>query len=409
VTAASQLTVVVAPDSFKGSIPAHEAAAAVGRGLSDAASRAGVALDLRLCPVADGGEGTVDVVLSTGWVRRERRSVSGPTGKPVRAAFALSPDDGSPRTALVELAAASGLTLLPGGRPDPLRATSRGTGELVLAALDEGVARLVLAVGGSACTDGGTGMASALGVRFLDGHGRPLAPGGSALTELAVVDLERLDPRLRSTEVVVATDVDNPLTGPRGAAHVYGPQKGASPGDAAVLDAGLARLAQVLHRDLGLDVDRVPGAGAAGGVGAGAVAFLGARLTPGIELLLDLVGFDEALHGADLVVTGEGSFDAQSLAGKAPVGVARRARDAGVPVVVLAGRVDLDDADRARLRALGIESAHALLDLEPDPQRAVQQAGPLLRSLAAGVLAARLGTSPDVPTQASSPSVRSTS
>jgi glycerate kinase len=221
-----------------------------------------------------------------------------------------------------------------------------------------------------------------------------------ALTDLAVVDLGQLDPRLRDTEVVVACDVDNPLTGPRGAAHVYGPQKGAGPDDVTALDAGLARLAQVLHRDLGIDVDRVPGAGAAGGVGAGALAFLGARLTAGIDLLLDLVGFDEALAGADLVVTGEGSFDSQSQSGKAVVGVARRALTAGVPVLVLAGRVDLDAAERGRLAGLGIESTHALLDLEPDLQRAREQAAALLRELARRVLTDRLAR-PGVPTDPS--------
>lgn len=395
-TATARLTVVVAPDSFKGSLPAHEAAAAVAAGLRDAAATAGVDLVVRLRPVADGGEGSVDVVLAAGWTRQER-TVTGPTGSPVLAPFALTATGTEPRTALLELAAASGLALLPGGRPDPRGATTRGVGELVAAALDEGVDHLVLGIGGSATTDGGTGMAAALGARFLDADGRPLPPGGAALTDLARVDVTRLDERLRTTEVVVACDVDNPLTGPTGAAHVYGPQKGATPDDVAALDAGLARLAQVLRRDLGVDVERVPGAGAAGGVGAGALAFLGARLTPGIDLLLDLVGFDAALDGADLVVTGEGSFDAQSLAGKAPVGVARRARAAGVPVLVLAGRVDLDDADRARLADLGVVEARALLDLEPDPQRAQEQAAGLLRTLAAHALADRLTAAPHVP------------
>jgi glycerate kinase len=399
VTATSRLIVVVAPDSFTGSLPAHEAAAAVEAGLRDAAAAAELDLEVRVRPVADGGEGTVEVVLSAGWVRRER-TVTGPTGAPVRAAYALSPDGSSPRTAVVELAAASGLGRLPGGRPDPRHATTFGTGELVAAALDEQVERLVLGIGGSATTDGGTGLAAALGARFLDAAGRPLPPGGVALTDLAAVDLRHLDPRLRGTEVVVACDVDNPLTGPHGAAHVYGPQKGASPDDVAALDAALSRLAQVLRRDLGVDVDRVPGAGAAGGVGAGALAFLGARLTPGIDLLLDLVGFDRALDGAALVVTGEGSFDAQSLAGKAPVGVARRARAAGVPVLVLAGRVELDGADRARLAGLGIEAVHALLDVEPDPHQARQRAAPLLRGLARQVLTDRLAL-PGVPTDPS--------
>jgi glycerate kinase len=297
---------------------------------------------------------------------------------------------------VVELATASGLAQLPGGRPDPRHASTWGTGELVAAALDERVQRIVLGIGGSATTDGGTGLAAALGARFLDAADRPLRPGGVALTNLAVVDLRQLDPRLRDTEILVACDVDNPLTGPRGAARVYGPQKGASPEDVTALDAGLARLAQVLHRDLGIDVDRVAGAGAAGGVGAGALAFLDARLTPGIDLLLDLVGFDEALDGADLVITGEGSFDSQSLSGKAAVGVSRRALAAGVPVLVLAGRVDLDAADRGRLAGLGIEATHALLDLEPDLQRAREQAAPLLRELAGRVMTNRLAR-PGVP------------
>ncbi len=381
-TAASRLTVVVAPDSFKGSLPAHEVAAAVETGLRSAAAGSGAELEIRRHPVADGGEGTVDVLLAAGWRRRER-TVAGPTGEPVRAAFALSPDGAGTLTAVVELAAASGLTLLPGATPDPRNAGTHGTGELIAAALEEGVARLVLGIGGSATTDGGAGMAAALGVRLLDGSDRPLPAGGAALTGLARIDTSRLDRRLAGTEVVVACDVDNPLTGPTGAAAVYGPQKGATAADVTVLDAGLARLAQLLHRDHDIDVDRIPGAGAAGGVGAGAVAFLGARLTPGIDLLLDLVGFDQALVGAHLVITGEGSFDHQSLAGKAPVGVARRARAAGVPVVVLAGRVDLDAADRARLADLGIISTCALLDLEPDPALAMARPGPLLGELAA--------------------------
>ena len=398
-TAASRVTVVVAPDSFTGSLPAHEVAAAVEAGLRDAAEAAGISVEVRRRPVADGGEGTVAVVVSSGWVRRER-TVTGPTGAPVRACFAVSPDGVMPRTAVGERATASGLAQLPGGRPDPRHASTWGTGELVAAALDERVQRVVLGIGGSATTDGGTGLAAALGARFLTAADRPLRPGGVALTDLAVIDLRQLDPRLRDTEFVVACDVDNPLTGPRGAAHVYGPQKGASPDDVTALDAGLARLAQVLHRDLGIDVDRVPGAGAAGGVGAGALAFLGARLTPGIDLLLDLVGFDEALTDADLVVTGEGSFDAQSLSGKAVVGVARRGRSAGLPVVVLAGRVDLDASERSRLAGLGIESTHALLDLEPDLQRARERAAPLLRELARQVLTDWLAR-PGVPTDPS--------
>lgn len=393
--------VVVAPDKFRGSLTAAEAAEAMAAGALDAATTHRVELDLRLRPVADGGEGTVEALVAAGWQSRRHR-VSGPNGATVLSAYALSPAAGTPRTAVVELAAASGLGLLPGGTGDGASArtaTTRGTGELVAAALDENVARIVLGVGGSATTDGGTGLATALGLRLLDGDDRPLPPGGAALTGLARVDTARMDPRLAEVEVVVACDVDNPLTGPRGAAQVYAPQKGAAPEDVASLDAGLSRLAQVLRRDLGVDVERVPGAGAAGGAGAGALAFLGARLVPGVDLLLDLVGFDDALPGAALVLTGEGSFDRQTLAGKAPLGVARRARAAGVPVAVLAGRVDLTPAERNGLAALGVVDVRELLELEPNPERAVQDAAALLRRLAACMVAAWMGTTPEVPPQ----------
>jgi glycerate kinase len=382
VNAAGQLVVLVAPDGFKGSLPADQVASAVGAGLRAAAAAAGVPLDVVLRPVADGGECTVAMVLAAGWQAREV-IVAGPTGDPVTATFALSPEGETARAAVVELAAASGLGQLPGGRPDPLGASTYGTGQLVAAALDEGVDRLVLGIGGSATTDGGTGLASALGARFLDHAGAELRPGGGGLADLAGIDVSGLDPRLRTVEVVVACDVDNPLTGRTGAAHVYAPQKGATPEQVAVLDAGLVRLAEVLRSDLGVDVEQVPGAGAAGGVGAGALAFLGARLTPGIDLLLDLVAFDEALVGADLVVTGEGSVDAQTLSGKAPMGVARRARAAGLPVLLLAGRADLDDADRTAFGDLGVVGVHALLDIEPDPSVARRDATRLLADLAA--------------------------
>lgn len=381
VAAPQQLCVVAAPDSFKGSLPADEAAAAIAAGLRAGGAAAGIDVEVLQRPVADGGEGTVAVVLAAGWQPLER-TVTGPTGAPVTATFAVSPPGVSPRTAVVELADASGLHRLPGGRFDPLGATTYGTGELVAAALDEGVERVVLGIGGSATTDGGAGLATALGARFLDRSGTVLEPGGGPLADLAGIDVSGLDPRLRTVEVVVASDVDNPLTGPHGAAHVYGPQKGAGPDDVERLDAGLRQLAQVLRRDLGTDVEQTPGAGAAGGVGGAAIAFLGAELVPGIDLLLDLVDFDAVVDGADLVVTGEGSVDAQSLSGKAPVGVARRARKAKVPVLLVAGRVDLDDDARAAFAELGVVDVRALLDIEPDPAVAQRDAARLLTELA---------------------------
>jgi glycerate 2-kinase len=364
-----RMRVVVAPDKFEGSLTAEQAARAIEAGLRRARGDAEVVL----LPVGDGGAGTLAALIAAGFERVPVRA-TGPTGEPVDAAVALRGD-----RAFVEMAEASGLRRLPGGRRAPLEATTYGTGELIRAALDLGARELVLGIGGSATTDGGAGMASALGARFLDQEGRPLPPGGAALLRLARIDTSGLDPRLRQARFTVAADVDNPLVGPEGAAAVYGPQKGASPEDVLLLDSALRRYARVLHSDLGLDLAAAPGAGAAGGLGAGAIAFLGATLRSGIELVLELVGFDAAVAGADLVITGEGKVDFQSLRGKAPFGVARAAADHGVPVVALAGVVEVAERE---LRAAGIEEAHALSELEPDVERSIAEAAPLLERLA---------------------------
>jgi glycerate kinase len=285
------------------------------------------------------------------------------------------------------MAAASGLAVLPGGRPAPLTATSLGTGQLLRAALDLGCTDVALGVGGSACTDGGAGLLAALGARLTGDDGADLGPGGGALTRLARVDLAGLDRRLGALRLVLATDVDNPLLGPAGAAAVYGPQKGAGPADVALLETGLTRWATLLGEALGGSLGpaaaaaaRQPGAGAAGGVGFACLAALRAVRRPGVDVVLDLAGFDAALAGAGLVVTGEGSLDAQTLHGKAPAGVAARARAAGVPVVAVAGRCLLAPAE---LRAAGFDAAAALTDLEPDPACCMRDAGPLLRRVAA--------------------------
>ena len=297
------MRVVVAPDKFKGSLTAVQAA----RAMADGLRRVWPDSEVLLVPVADGGEGTVDAAVAAGYQRRTV-PVQGPTGEPVLADFALR--GGS---AVLELAEASGLRRLPRGLPAPLTASTFGTGQLLLAALDAGARRVVLGVGGSATTDGGAGMAQALGARLLDADGAELPPGGAALLHLHRIDVEGLDRRLAATSVVLASDVDNPLLGPSGAAAVYGPQKGATPQEVERLDAALTRYASVVQRDLARAVDRTPGAGAAGGTGAGALAFLSARISSGIDLVLDVVGFPEALAGADLVLTGEGSLDAQAL------------------------------------------------------------------------------------------------
>jgi glycerate kinase len=369
VTALRDGHVVIAPDKFKGSLTAPEAAAHVAAGLRR------VHPDARLMPlpVADGGDGTVDAAVAAGF-DRVRAVVSGPTGERVTASYAVRGE-----VAVIELAEASGLRHLPGGRLEPLTASSTGTGELIGAAVRAGARRIVLGLGGSACTDGGAGMAAALGARLLGPDGRELPSGGAALRELDAIDAAGLADRLRDVTVVVASDVDSPLLGEDGAARVYGPQKGAGPDDVRVLEEGLARLDAVVRRDLGVEAADRPGAGAAGGTGFGAMAFLSARIEPGITYLLDLLGFTEHLEGARLVITGEGSLDRQTLRGKAPAGVARAAARKGVPVVAVSGRSGLTGEE---LRQAGFAGAYALTDLEPDPARCMDQAGPLLERLA---------------------------
>jgi glycerate kinase len=364
--------VVVAPDKFKGSLTAAQVAERVAAGLA----RAAPGVEVVQVPVADGGDGTLEAALSAGY-RRVPVRAEGPTGEPVDTAFA---ERGG--VAVVELADVSGLGRLPGGRPAALAASSYGTGQLIRAALDAGCHRIVLGIGGSAGTDGGAGMVQALGGRVLDARGDELGRGGAALAATASLDLSGLHRALREAEVVVACDVDNPLLGPRGAAAVYGPQKGASPAEVAELDAALARWAAAVQRATGTDAAGIRGAGAAGGVGFAAVAVLGARLQPGIDLVLDLVRFREALPGARLVICGEGSLDAQTLHGKAPAGVAAAARAAGIPVVAVAGRSLLSVAE---LESAGILAVYPLSDLEPDPARSMAEAGPLLERLAARV------------------------
>jgi glycerate 2-kinase len=361
--------VVIAPDKFKGSLGAPEVARRIGAGLR----RARPEVPLRELPVADGGDGTVDAAVAAGFTR-VRAEVAGPTGERVTAAYAVRED-----VAVVELAEASGLRHLPGGRPAPLTASSRGTGELIADAVRRGARRVVLGLGGSACTDGGAGIACALGARLLDADGRELPPGGAALRDLDRIDAAALGERMRGVTVVVAGDVDSPLLGPDGAAHVFGPQKGAGPDDVDVLEAGLARLDAVVRRDLGVSAADRPGAGAAGGAGFGAMAFLSATVEPGITYLLGLLGFAGHLAGARLVITGEGALDRQTLRGKAPAGVAAAAGRAGVPVLAVAGRALLS-ADE--LRGAGFLGAYALTDLEPDPARCMAEAGPLLELLA---------------------------
>jgi len=366
--------VLIAADKFKGSLTAVQVAERVTAGLR----RVVPDVEVAALPVADGGDGTVDAAVAAGFERREAR-VAGPLGDEVTAAFALRGD-----TAVVEMAEASGLQRLPAGVFAPLTASTYGSGELLRAALDAGARRIVFGVGGSATTDGGAGMLCALGARFLDADGEPVAPGGGGLFSLASADLSGLDPRLSSVELVLASDVDNPLTGPKGAPAVYGPQKGASPDDVARLDAALAHFAKVLEESIGskaAEYAASPGAGAAGGIGYGAL-LLGARFRAGIEVMLDVLGFASALERADLVITGEGSLDEQTLHGKAPAGVAAAARAAGKEVVAVCGRLALPPEALGRA---GIRRVYALTELEPDVAKCIADAGPILERSASRI------------------------
>ncbi|GAA2820479.1 glycerate kinase [Kitasatospora sp. CM 4170] len=356
--------VVVAPDKFKGTLEGAEVAARIAAGIR----RGAPGTEVRELPVADGGEGTLAAALAAGFNRIPAK-VAGPTGLPVDAALAVRGD-----TAVVELAQSSGLARLPGGRTAPLAAGSYGVGQLIGRAVSLGAKRIVLGLGGSACTDGGAGMVQALGVGLLDADGTELAPGGAALRKLDRIDLGPLRDPLTGIEVVVACDVDNPLLGPRGATAVYGPQKGADGEDLVILEEGLTRFADVVGEAVGRDFRNAPGAGAAGGVGFAALALLGATMRPGIELMLDLLGFDEAVRGARLVVTGEGCLDAQTLHGKAPAGVAAAATRAGVRVAAVAGRLELSERE---WRAAGFAGAYALTDLAEQPGDSMTRAAEL--------------------------------
>ncbi|MEV8219940.1 glycerate kinase [Microbacterium sp. NPDC077391] len=362
------MRILIASDKFKGSATGSEVAAALADGIREIIPDAVV----DAAPVADGGEGTVDAAVASGFTP-VTVSVTGPTGRPVDATFALR--DGQ---AIIEMAAASGLDVLPDGEKDALGATSRGTGELIAAALDRGATSIVLGVGGSACTDGGAGMLQALGVA-LRTEDRPVRPGGAGLVELVSADLTGLDPRLTAVSVVLAADVDNPLLGERGAAAVFAPQKGASADDVAVLEAGLSRLAELVDALPGVRASAsAPGAGAAGGVGYAALAVLGAVREPGIDVIQRLIGLEARIADADLVITGEGSLDDQSLGGKTPLGVSAAAARAGKPVVAVCGRATLDAAQAA---SAGFARVYALSDIEPEPAKSMANAVPLLREV----------------------------
>jgi glycerate kinase len=329
------MRVVIAPDKFKGTLTAPRAAEALAAGWR----RGDPFAEIDEAPIADGGEGTLDTLVDELGGRLERVRVTGPLGDPVETQFGLA-DTHQGTTAVVEMARASGLHLIAESRRDPMRTTTRGTGELILAAARYRPARVIVCIGGSATNDAGAGMAQALGVRLVDEEGADLPPGGAALRRLARIDMSGLDRSVRALQVVAASDVDNPLTGPHGASAVYGPQKGAETRQVAALDDALGHFAAVVHRDLGIDVRDLPGAGAAGGLGAGLIAFLGVRLRPGFDVVADVLDLARRLEAADVAVTGEGRFDRQTERGKAPLGVLRMAAETGCRTVLIAGQVE---------------------------------------------------------------------
>jgi glycerate kinase len=364
------MRIVIATDKFKGSLSAAEAAQSLGRGIK--AALPGTVIEE--IPIADGGEGTLDAAIAAGFTKHSE-TVSGPTGLPVQAAYATRGQE-----AVIELAQTSGLALLPGMTFDPLGATTFGTGQLIRAALNRGCTRIIIGAGGSASTDGGAGLLVALGAEFLDAQGTPVAPGGAALADIARINLDGLDEHVRSAQFVLASDVDNPLLGPRGAAAVFGPQKGAGKQEVKQLERALAHFAQVLETVIGpraSEAATAPGSGSAGGVGYGLMAVLGARRESGVELVHHLTNFQDRLAGANLLISGEGRLDHQSLGGKAAVGTAQAAIARGIPVIAVCGSTNLTGPE---LQAAGFSRTYALRDLEPSLQRCLTNASALLET-----------------------------
>lgn len=324
--------IVIAPDSFKGSMSAREAAEAIERGIKAVCPN----VIIEKIPMADGGEGTVETLVDATGGRAIKVNVLGPLGEERESYFGILGDG---KTAVIEMALASGLPLVPKEKRNPLVTTTYGTGQLIKAALDQGCREFIIGIGGSATNDGGVGMAQALGVRFLDAEGKEIPFGGGSLNRLEKIDTSKIDPRLKECKVMVACDVNNPLCGPKGASAVFGPQKGATPEMVELLDRNLAHLAAVIKRDVGEDVKDFPGAGAAGGLGAGLMAFCHAQLQRGIEIIIQATRLAEKMAGADLVITGEGQMDFQTAHGKTPMGVATVAKSMNIPVIALVGKI----------------------------------------------------------------------
>ena len=363
------MKIVVAPDSFKESLRAKEVAEIIEEGIKRVFPQA----EVIKIPLADGGEGTIEAILEARGGKVISQEVASPLGERIKAHFGIL-DDGF--TGIVEMAQASGLSLVPQSQRNPLLTTTYGTGELIKAALDRGCKRIIVGIGGSATVDGGAGMVQALGAKLLNGKGKQISFGGGSLGEIVSIDMSSLDSRVKNTEVLVASDVDNPLCGPKGAARVYGPQKGATPEMVKTLEKNLAHFAMMIKKYLNKEVKNIPGAGAAGGLGAGLIAFLGAELRPGIKLMIEASRLEERIKGADLVISGEGRIDEQTVYGKTPVGVAEMAKKEKIPVVIIGGEIR---GDVEALYERGVDAVVSCIDRILPRAEAMKEAKETLR------------------------------
>jgi len=373
------MRIVVAPDSFKGSLSSIQAANAIEKGIIGAAQTCREPVEVIYVPIADGGEGTVEAIITANKGEIVKTRVLDPLGREIDSFFGILPDN----SAVIEMAAASGLNLLGDDERNPMKTTTYGTGQLIKEALDYGCKRIIIGIGGSATNDGGVGMAQALGVSFLDEEGNQIAFGGGELSKISKIDVSLLDPRIKDTVITIASDVKNPLCGPNGASAVYGPQKGATPEMVETLDRNLKHLAKTIHEQLNIDILNVPGSGAAGGLGAGLMAFLGAKFCLGIKLVTELARLEEKIQRADLVVTGEGSTDYQTLFGKVPHGIADIAKKYSKPVICISGSLG---KGYEQLYNEGIDAFFSIVNRPMSLEEAMNNAEVLLEQTAKNVI-----------------------
>lgn len=373
------MKIIVAPDSFKGSLTSIQAANAIEKGIKKAAQNYKKPVEVIKVPMADGGEGTVEAIVSANGGRIITTQVLDPLGREVDSFFGVLPDN----TAVIEMAAASGINLLSEDERNPMKTTTYGTGQLIKKALDYGCKRIIIGIGGSATNDGGVGMAQALGIRFLDKEGNQIAFGGGELYKIEEIDTSSLDPRINDTIITIASDVKNTLCGPNGASAVYGPQKGATPEMVETLDRNLKHFAAVIQKQFNIDILNVPGSGAAGGLGASLMGFLGAKFCMGIKLVMELVQLEEKIKNADMVITGEGSTDYQTLFGKVPLGIAKIAKKHNKPVVCISGSLG---EGYEELYNEGIEAFFSIVNRPMNLEEAMGRSEELLEKITANVL-----------------------